>query len=102
MKVLSGWFTIILILAILAISLGGCGGGSSNKNASSISEVKDRHTQELMAIPGVVGVGIGGTAKDMRIVVYLENASPSLQERIPAELEGYEVITEVTGAIKPL
>ena len=94
-------FAIILVVSILAISLFGCG-GSNSKGASSISEVKDRHVQELMSIPGVVGVGIGGTAGEERLVVYLENGSPELRARIPAELEDYEVVVEVTGAIKPL
>ncbi len=45
--------------------------------AADIFQVKDANTAELMSIPGVVGVGIGGTAGEMRIVVYLENGSPS-------------------------
>jgi hypothetical protein len=94
--------SIISILLALLIMVIGVGCGNSGKDSASISEVKDRHTPELMAIPGVVGVGIGGTAGEERIVVYLENGSPELKARIPAELEGYEVVVEVTGTIKPL
>ena len=69
--------------------------------AADIFQAKDANTAALMAIPGVVGVGIGGTAGEMRIVVYLENASPELKARIPTELGGYPVAVEVTGAITP-
>ncbi len=93
-------FAIILVVSILAISLFGC--GVSNGGGASISEVKDRHVQELMSIPGVVGVGVGGAPGEEHLVVYLENGSPELRARNPAELEGYEVIVEDTGAIKPL
>jgi hypothetical protein len=92
---------ISISLALLIIVLGG-GCGNSGKSSAPISEVKDRHMPELMAVPGVVGVGIGGTTGDKRIVVYLENNSPELRARIPSELEGYRVVTELTGAIKPL
>jgi hypothetical protein len=69
--------------------------------AADIFQVKDANTAELMSVPGVVGVGIGGTAGEMHIVVYLENASPELKARIPSELGGYPVVVEVTGTITP-
>jgi hypothetical protein len=67
---------------------------------TSIGEVKDRHEEELLAIPGVVGFGISSHDGEPVIVVYLESDSPQLAAAVPAELEGFRVITEVTGPIE--
>jgi len=58
----------------------------------------------LLAIPGVVGVYVG-LLKDQKtpcIKVMLTRDNPSLKRRIPRTLEGHPVLTEVTGAIRPL
>lgn len=70
--------------------------------ASGIGEVKDRHEREIMSIPGVTGYGISSRDGRPVIVVMLENDSPGLQSRIPTELEGFEVVTEVTGPVEAL
>lgn len=70
--------------------------------ASGIGEVKDRHELTIMSIPGVVGYGISSRDGRPVIVVMLENDSPALRSQIPAELEGFEVVTEVTGPIEAL
>jgi hypothetical protein len=77
---------------------------AANKDESraDIFQVKDRHTEELMAIPGVVGVGIGGLPDKNRITVYLEDDSAGLRAKIPSEIEGFEVDIDVTGPIRPL
>jgi hypothetical protein len=68
--------------------------------ATSIGEVKGHHEEELLSIPGVVGVGISSRDGEPVIVVYLESDSPALQASIPAELEGFQVVSEVTGPIE--
>lgn len=68
--------------------------------STSIGEVKDRHEMELLSIPGVVGVGISSRDGEPVIVVYLESDSPALQASIPTELEGFQVVSEVTGPIE--
>lgn len=67
---------------------------------TAIGAVRDRHEAELLAIEGVVGFGISSRGGKPVIVVYLENDSPALKERIPTRLEGFEVLTEVTGPIE--
>lgn len=69
---------------------------------SGIGEVKDRHELEIMSIPGVTGYSISSRDGLPVIVVMLENDSPELKSRIPLELEGFEVVTEVTGPIEAL
>ena len=68
----------------------------------SIKEVKIKHEARLMALPGVVSVGIG-RAKDgsSAIIVGLDAANPSIETQIPQSLEDYPVVVQVIGAIKP-
>ncbi len=63
-----------------------------------ILAVKRQHEGELMERTGVTGVGIGRDAiGDDAIVIYLEEASAAAG--LPTELDGYNVVTEVTGII---
>jgi hypothetical protein len=62
------------------------------------------HDKELLAIPGVVGVYVGlqSDEKTPCLKVMLSRSDPDLKHRIPPRLEGYQVVTEVTGEIRPL
>ena len=69
-----------------------------------INAVLADHDQELLAIPGVMGVYIG-LLKDEKtscLKVMLARKDSNLEGRIPRKLEGYPVITEVSGAIRPM
>ena len=64
--------------------------------ASEIERVKQTHEQSLLAIEGVVGVGItANEIGDDAIAIYLRAADAA--GRIPNELDGFPVITEVSG-----
>ena len=65
---------------------------------SDIEAVKLRHEDELLLRPNVTGVGIGQNAigEDAIIVYLLEKSAAA---GLPRELEGYEVMVEVTGPI---
>jgi hypothetical protein len=70
----------------------------------SIDEVLAAHNDSLMTIPGVVGTAIalcdrGGGERCIKVL--LENGRPETVTRIPSRLEGYAVITEVAGTIRP-
>jgi len=67
--------------------------------ATGIAAVKDRHETELMAVPGVVGVGIGEQDGSEVIVVFVEKKDAATESRIPKTLEGYSLRVEVTGPI---
>ncbi len=75
---------------------------SAGPDESDIYAVKDRHAVELMAIPGVVGVGIEEDSGLPCIVVMLVDESPELREKIPSQLDGFRVKAVVTGEIHPL
>jgi hypothetical protein len=75
--------------------------GSDAEPASGIQAVRQRHERDLAAIDGVVGLGIGRSrAGGDAIVVYLRDAS--VEARVPSELDGYPVVTVVTGAVDAL
>ena len=63
---------------------------------SEIERVRMKHEATLLAIDGVVGIGIGSNEiGDDAIVVYLRDEQP--QRSIPDELEGFPVQPEITG-----
>lgn len=68
----------------------------------SIELVKEQHESELMAVKGVVGVGISECQGKPCIEVYLANESSNLRKQIPPQLDGFKVNTKVTGNIEAL
>lgn len=69
----------------------------------SVSAVLDRHSDELMEIPGVTGVYVG--ARDdssLCLRVLLLTGHDASRSRIPKQVEGVPVEIEMTDAIRPL
>ena len=54
-----------------------------------------------MALPGVAGVAVGLCDGTPCIHLFLSDARDAVRRRIPPQLEGYTVKTEVTGPIEP-
>ena len=70
---------------------------------ASIETVLQRHTETLMALPGVVGVYQGLTKDDRPCIrVMVVQLTPELERSIPKTLEGYPVEIEAGGPIRPL
>jgi hypothetical protein len=69
-----------------------------------INAVLADHDKELLAISGVVGVYVGQLSdhKTTCLKVMLARKDPNLERQIPRELEGYQVVIEVTGEIHPM
>ena len=69
-----------------------------------INAVLAAHDRELLALPGVVGVYVGllPDQKTSCLKVMLAQPDPAVKRSIPRKLEGYPVVTEVTGEIKPM
>ena len=66
----------------------------------SIQEVKAKHAERFLALPGVVSVGIGrNTEGEEIIVVGLDRQRPKTQASVPGRLEGYAVRCEIIGTI---
>ncbi len=93
-------------LAALLLLLCSCHGPTNSANSMpkrDINAVLRDHDKELMALPGVVGVYVGllDDAKTPCLKVMLIRHDPKVQSSIPSTLEGYRVVPEVTGEIKP-
>jgi hypothetical protein len=67
-----------------------------------INTVLAAHDKELLAIPDVVGVYVGTTGDDRQLClkVMLARANPESERKIPRMIEGFRVVTEVTGEIE--
>ena len=65
-----------------------------------ITEVLKRHTDSLMAIPGVVGVGRGEKDGAPTVYIMVERMTDSLRHALPDSIEGYAVDVKVTGEIR--
>ena len=90
-------------LAPSATDLSGMKGGAelslANPAVRAMAAVQDRHTADLMAIPGVVGTATGVDDNgELGIMVMTEHALGA--GRLPAEIEGVRVFENVTGRIK--
>jgi hypothetical protein len=67
-----------------------------------IVTVKEGNEAGLMAIPGVVGVGIGECNGHVCIIVMVEERTPQIDRDVPDTLDGFPVYIEVTGPIVAL
>jgi hypothetical protein len=94
------------VLTILLAAFAACGspessgGGARGSDMPSIADVLKRHTDSLMAIPGVVGVGRGEKNGSPAVYVMVERMTDSLRRALPDSIEGYTVQVNVTGEIK--
>lgn len=73
-------------------------------NHRDINAVLKDHDKKLLAIPGVVGVYVGLLPDDetlcLKVMVIKE--TEEIKERIPKSIEGYPVLIEESGPIRPL
>ena len=69
-----------------------------------INDVLRAHDKELLAISGVVGIYVAvlEDGKTPCLKVMLAQKSAETERAIPKTLEGYPVVVEVTGEIRPL
>jgi hypothetical protein len=67
----------------------------------SLEEVLRAHTDRILAIPGVVGVGEGRCDGQPCIKVFVARKTPDLLKEIPPSLDGYPVAVEETGELRP-
>ena len=68
-----------------------------------INAVLAAHRQ-LLELPDVVGVYVGVLAdgKTPCLKVMLARPTPETERKLPREIEGYPVVTEISGEIRPL
>jgi hypothetical protein len=59
----------------------------------------EKHRDRLMAIPGVEGIGIGGSDDSPTVIVMVSRGGAKMRKKLPTKVEGYPVKVEVTGEI---
>ena len=75
---------------------------TDKRKKSSIMEILQRHSKQLMSIPGIVGVGIGKYKGTLCIKVLVVEKTPELMQKIPPTLENIKVVIEERGIIRPM
>jgi hypothetical protein len=69
---------------------------------TTIEEVLKQNADRLMSIPGVVGTAISQCGGKPCIRVLVVKKTADVTNKIPSVLEGYPVVVEETGPIRPL
>ncbi|MEJ2033086.1 MAG: hypothetical protein P8Y63_08625 [Deltaproteobacteria bacterium] len=95
---------LILCLAMTGFSAAKPPGAEGERKMadSKIRSVLERHRDELMAIPGVVGFAEGRCNGISCIKVYVTGKRSEIAGKIPSRLEGFPVNVEETGEFKPV
>lgn len=65
----------------------------------AIEDVLKRNEERLMAMSGVVGVGIGESEGESVVIIMVKELTPDLKNKLPQNLEGFGVRVEVVGEI---
>ena len=101
------WVSCVVGLVMFALAAG-CDKNMAQDNSPSpkrdINAVLRDHDKALLAIPGVVGVYVAvlEDEKTPCLKVMLARKTPEADRDIPKSIEGYPVVSEVTGEIRPL
>lgn len=104
----------ILVLAIcvcaIIVAIMSCSSYGSNVREKELSTVPGKtieqvlkdNTSKWMAIQGIEGAAIGVCNDQPCIKIFTSIQPEEIQSMIPAALEGYPVVIEYTGSIRPL
>jgi hypothetical protein len=106
-------FRDLLILGVGMMVLSGSAAGCARKpvgnsegapkmTPKTIEQVLKAHTEEWMAVPGVVGTAIGEFKGRPCIRVFVVKKNEALKKKIPSRVEGFPVKIEETGEIRAL
>lgn len=89
------------IAALLLMTVIVACGRNRDVATQDIDAVLATHTDSLLALPGVVGTAVALCEGERCIKVLVADSSADTRRRIPDRLEGYRVVVEVTGIIRP-
>jgi hypothetical protein len=68
-----------------------------------VTEVMDRHSDELIRLDGVVGIAIAAFEDSTHYIqVLVRERTPEVEGRIPDAIEGVPVVIEESGEIVPM
>jgi hypothetical protein len=101
----------LLVILALGVTVIGCQAGPTPAATvtppeegppAEIVDVMEEHQEELMGMPGVVGVGIGRSEEtgEFVILVMVKEMTAALEDVLPKELDGFKVEPMVTSEIR--
>lgn len=90
---------------VVALAAGTAGhgegaGGQSRTMSPNIEEAQRDLADQVMALPGVVGVAIGKCDGEPCIKVLVAAGAAELAAKIPARFKGHRVVIDETGEIR--
>ncbi len=68
----------------------------------TVQRVQQEHTDEWMAISGVVGTAIGQQDGRPCILVLTASNTEQVRQKIPSSVEGYPIVVQHVGEIRAL
>jgi hypothetical protein len=72
----------------------------SPSSRRDINAVLAAHDRQLLNLPAVVGVLADGKTPCLKVM--LARPIPETERKIPSEIEGFLVVTKISGEIRPL
>lgn len=98
---------LALLGATAVLILTACGGESERgpvppARPAAIEDVLLAHRDDILAVPGVVGVGIGACSGEPCIKVFAERETEQVLADVPDTLDGYTVVIDVSGSVDAL
>lgn len=91
----------LAVAALVVLLISWTGFAADRAMPPTIHEVKTKHSQRFLALPGVVSVGVGRNAGGGEVIVVgLDRARPETQSKLPEQLEGYTVQVQIIGTVK--
>jgi hypothetical protein len=94
----------IIGVAVAIVLVCGSSMAQSPSPKRDINAVLADHQQRLMRIPGVVGVYVGAVddGRTLCLKVMLASDNAETRRALPKTVEGYSIVAEVTGEVRPL
>jgi hypothetical protein len=74
----------------------------ASMTTKNIEQVLHEQRDRIMAVPGVIGTGIGLCGDRPCIKVYSSESASTLAKKLPYHLDGYAIDIEMTGPIRAL
>lgn len=90
-----------VLLALVMALTAACGEAQNMTAPESIKDVKSKHEDRLLTMPGVVSVGIGQNSSGKAVIIIgMESRDSANHLTLPNELDGYPVQIQVIGPIR--
>jgi hypothetical protein len=93
---------VLIVLSSIILYSQNMAQGNSPEPKRDINDVLAAHDSELLAIPDVIGVYVGTTEEGRTpcLKVMLARKNPESERKIPRMIDGYHIVTEVTGSVR--